>query len=131
MVRALVADADHLTRAFLAISLRSIGVNHVVEAASGEETWDKLQGEPFDLLVLDWQMPGRNGLALLADIRSYHATLPILLVTADAHRDHVLEAIKAGASDYLVKPFESSTFESKAARLCGPLSVRGTRSALA
>jgi len=77
----------------------------VVTAASGDAAADQLAGPPFDCVVLDWMLPGRDGLTVLADLRRTGDRTPVLLLTArDAIEDRV-EGLDHGADDYLVKPF--------------------------
>jgi DNA-binding response OmpR family regulator len=77
----------------------------VVTAASGEAAQAQLANQPFDCLVLDWMLPGRDGLLVLADLRRAGDRTPVLLLTArDAVEDRV-QGLDVGADDYLVKPF--------------------------
>jgi len=69
--------------------------------------------------VIDWQMPGMNGLDFTRSIRLTGSAVPILMVTAQSDRQHVMKAIKAGISDYLLKPFEADVLWSKLSRLLG------------
>lgn len=100
----LLAEDDNKTRRTLAETLRGEGF-HVVTACNGEEAERFLREENFDLAVLDWMLPGRDGIELLRKIRERREHLPVLLLTArDAVEDRV-RGLDAGADDYLVKPF--------------------------
>jgi len=88
---------------------------NVQEAEDGVDALAKLRAEPFDFVVSDWNMPNMNGIELLqairADARLKH--LPVLMVTAEAKRDNIIMAAKAGASGYVVKPFTAATLDEK------------------
>jgi DNA-binding response OmpR family regulator len=99
----LVEDERKLLRG-LQRGLEATGYT-VTAAASGDEAQTLLAGQTFDCLVLDWMLPGRDGLALLADLRRAGDRTPVLLLTArDAVEDRV-RGLDQGADDYLVKPF--------------------------
>ena len=67
----------------------------------------------FDLVLTDWNMPGKNGLEVVAEIRAMDADVPIIMVTTEAEKGRVMQAIQAGVSDYLVKPFTADTLREK------------------
>lgn len=112
-LRVLVADDDALMRKFLAVSLSAIGVTEVTEAASGDEALALFEQRAFDLLILDWDMPGKNGLEVIQTVRAAGSQIPIIMATAEADKQQVVRAIQAGATDYLVKPFESDALWEK------------------
>ena len=111
-IRLLVADDDPLMRTLVAITLSDVA--DVAEAADGIEALDRLRGEHFDLLLLDWDMPGRNGVETLKALRKQGCTTPVIMVTAKNERGNVLQALHANASDYLIKPFETAILRQKA-----------------
>jgi two-component system chemotaxis response regulator CheY len=117
--RVLVADDDPLMRTLVAVSLADIAETR--QAADGVETLIALENADVDLLVLDWDMPAPDGLAVLKTVRSRGLRIPVIMVTAEADRTRVLEAIGAGASDYLIKPFDSTTLREKVKRFCKPM----------
>ena len=87
---------------------------HSVVARTGEEGFFMLNAEAFDLVVLDWMLPGRDGIEILKALRGRGSKIPVLLLTArDAVHDRVL-GLESGADDYLVKPF---AFAELAARI--------------
>jgi two-component system chemotaxis response regulator CheY len=94
-------------------SLNAVGVNDIVEAADGEEAIDLFSKGEFDLVLTDWNMPGKSGLEVIQTIRQSNKDVPILMVTTEAEKSRVLEAIQAGVSDYLVKPFTADTLREK------------------
>ncbi len=110
----LVADDDPLMRTLIAVSLGDIA--ETTQAADGDQALALLEQCSFDLAIIDWDMPGTNGLEVIKAIRAGNSQIPIIMVTAEAEREQVVRAIKAGASDYLVKPFDGSTLRAKLER---------------
>jgi two-component system, OmpR family, copper resistance phosphate regulon response regulator CusR len=104
MVKILIIEDDAKTGQALRQGLRGEGYDAVV-AKTGEEGYFQLKTEPFDLVVLDWMLPGRDGIEVLKALRARGAKPPVLLLTArDTVEDRVL-GLDSGADDYLVKPF--------------------------
>jgi two-component system chemotaxis response regulator CheY len=110
-LRILVADDDPLIRAFVATSLA--GIADTVEAGDGDEALRLLRTCDFDLVLLDWDMPGPDGLKVLKAVREQGARTPVIMLTANNERAQILEAIRAGASDYVIKPFDFETLPRK------------------
>lgn len=103
-VRALLIEDDAKTARALAIGLRGEGFEPMT-AKTGEEGFFLLSRESFDVVILDWMLPGRDGIEVLRTLRAGGSKTPVLLLTArDAVEDRVL-GLNAGADDYLVKPF--------------------------
>lgn len=103
-VRALLLEDDAKTARAVASGLRSEGFDPVT-AKTGEEGFFLLSRETFDVVILDWMLPGRDGIEVLKTLRASGSRTPVLLLTArDAVEDRVL-GLNAGADDYLVKPF--------------------------
>jgi two-component system chemotaxis response regulator CheY len=115
--RILVADDDDLMRTFIVLNLETVGVKEVVEATNGLQAWSLVKQHDFDLVLIDWHMPGKSGLEIIRQIRSHDSEVPILMVTAEAVRGQVLEALQSGATDYLVKPFEADKLRAKVVKL--------------
>ena len=109
--RVLVADDDPLMRTFIVVSIGSAA--EVTEAVDGDEALKLLEQHSFDLAIIDWDMPGTNGLDVIRTIRAKGSQVPIVMVTAKAEREQVVQALQAGVSDYLIKPFESSVLRQK------------------
>jgi two-component system chemotaxis response regulator CheY len=74
-------------------------------AGDGLEALNALQGNTFDLILLDWNMPRMTGIAALRAVRRAGHRTPIIMVTTETEKSHVIEAIKSGANDCLIKPF--------------------------
>jgi two-component system OmpR family response regulator len=122
-MRVLLVEDDAHTAAFIAKGLREDG--HAVDhAADGKQGLFLASTEPFDAVVLDRMLPGLDGLTLLRTLRGAGNAMPILLLTALGDTDHRVEGLRAGADDYLVKPF---AYAELSARLDGI--VRRNRSA--
>jgi DNA-binding response OmpR family regulator len=104
VVRVLVVEDERKVRRSLERGLQCEGYE-VTAAATGEEGLQLVSTQPFDCVLLDLLLPGRDGLQVLADLRKAGKTLPVLILTArDAVEDRVI-GLDAGADDYLVKPF--------------------------
>ncbi len=118
----LVADDDPLMRTLVAVTFTDVA--DVVEAADGTETLHLLREARFDLLLLDWDMPGANGLEVLTAMRRMGCDTPTIMVTGKNERGEVIRAIQAGVADYLVKPFESDALYAKVKKLCAFVPAR-------
>ncbi len=118
-IRALVADDSRVVRAIIVDSLRDIGVSDIIEAADGREAVELVEQYDFNLIVLDWRMPRMSGLEVVETIRAMGSDVPILMVTAvGTEKEHVLDAIGVGVSDYLLKPFNTFVLQQKLSKLC-------------
>ncbi len=115
--RVLVADDSSTMRRIIIRSLAAVGVSDVAEAADGDEAVSLFQQGGIDLILTDWNMPGKDGLEVLKEIRAQDAEIPVIMVTTEAERGHVMEAIRAGVSDYLVKPFAADVLREKLSKL--------------
>ena len=86
-----------------------------MEASNGVDAFNLLEKEHVDLLLLDWNMPHLNGLDLIKELRGlpkYHS-LPIIMITSEAAKYNVIEAVKAGVNDYLIKPVKDEVLLEK------------------
>ena len=111
----LVVDDFSTMRRIVRNLLKELGFTNVLEAEDGVDALTKLRSEKFDFVVSDWNMPNMTGIDLLRAIRA-DATLkhlPVLMVTAEAKRENIIEAAQAGASGYVVKPFTAGTLDEK------------------
>ena len=103
-MRILVVEDDRKVARFVRQGLEEEG--HAVDvAADGEEGGQLAHVNPYDVIVLDVQLPGRNGLVLASELRREGSTVPILMLTARDATDDVVRGLDAGADDYLTKPF--------------------------
>ncbi len=111
--KVLVADDSGVMRKIIVRSLNAFNVTDIMEAPDGAQAWDLFQKNPFSLVLTDWNMPNMSGIELLRAIRGSGSDVPVILVTTEAEKTRVLEAIEAGVSDYLVKPFEPEVLRTK------------------
>lgn len=111
--RVLVADDSSTMRKIILRSLQAVGVNDAVEAADGNEAVSLFQPGAFNMVLTDWNMPGKTGLEVIEEIRAKDANVPIIMITTEAEKGRVMQAIQAGVSDYLVKPFTADTLRKK------------------
>ena len=111
--RVLVADDSSTMRKIILRSLNAVGVESAVEAADGEEAMGLFEPGKFDLVLTDWNMPRKNGLEVIQEVRKQDGDVTIIMVTTEAEKSRVLEAIQAGVSDYLVKPFTADMLREK------------------
>lgn len=111
MSRALVVDDMPSIRAFARAVLAESGLTEIDEAADGQEALAKLNGESYDLLISDWNMPKLDGLGLLKAVRASETlkALPVIMLTGETTREHVKEAIALGVSGFVAKPFKPET----------------------
>jgi two-component system, chemotaxis family, chemotaxis protein CheY len=112
-VRVLVADDSSTMRKIILRSLQAVGVPSAVEVSDGNEAVQTFIPGHFDLVLTDWNMPGKTGLDVIKEIRAQDAKVPIIMITTEAEKSRVLQAIEAGVSDYLVKPFTPDTLREK------------------
>lgn len=118
--RILLAEDTEITRAILKQMLQKLGFRRISEVDNGAAAWEEIERalrsqSPFKLAIIDWKMPSMNGLELLGKIQSYEETrgLPFILLTSNTEKEHVVEAIKAGVTAYIAKPFPVAVLEKK------------------
>ena len=111
----LVVDDFSTMRRIIKNFLTDLGYNNVAEADDGKTALPILKAGNIDFLITDWNMPGMPGLELLREVRNDPATkkLPVLMVTAEAKREQIVEAAQAGVNGYVVKPFTAQTLKEK------------------
>jgi two-component system chemotaxis response regulator CheY len=99
--------------------LKEIGYTNLDEAEDGVAAWRKLQSGTYDFLITDWNMPNMDGLTLLQNVRADRDInhLPVLMVTAEAKKENILMAAKAGANGYVVKPFSAQILDEKISKI--------------
>ncbi len=119
----LVVDDMMSMRRVIVHVLKSIGFTEIYEAEHGFAALSVLRTKQIGFVVSDWNMPEMDGLTLLKTIRSIDAikSLPVLMLTAEGKKENIIEAVKAGASNYIVKPFTPDTLAKKVEHIFGPL----------
>lgn len=114
-LKILIVDDFSTMRRIVRNLLKELGYANADEAEDGVIALQKLRSGSFQFVVSDWNMPNMTGIDLLRNIRSDGALkhLPVLMVTAEAKKENIIEAAQAGASGYVVKPFTAATLEEK------------------
>ena len=114
-LKILVVDDFSTMRRIVKNLLNELGYSDISEADDGKTALPMLQSGNFDFVVTDWNMPGMPGIELLKAIRADERLkgMPVLMVTAEAQREQIIEAAKAGVSGYIVKPFTGQTLKEK------------------
>jgi two-component system, chemotaxis family, chemotaxis protein CheY len=114
-MKILIVDDFSTMRRIIKNLLRDLGFNNTAEADDGHSALPMLQTGQFDFLITDWNMPGMTGIELLKTIRADAkvSKLPILMVTAEAKREQIIEAAQAGVNGYVVKPFTAQALKDK------------------
>jgi two-component system response regulator AtoC len=108
--RILIVDDEQKMRRVLDMALRGMG-HDVVQAADGVEALDRIGEAPFDMVLTDMRMPRMNGLELLRSLRERGEEVPVVVLTAHGTVESAVEAMKLGAVDYIIRPFEMETVE--------------------
>lgn len=111
----LVVDDSPTMRRIVCNALQEIGYSEMTEAEDGEDALKKLNADPVDFVITDWNMPNMNGLDLAKSIRqdAQMGSLPILMVTTRGMKEDVIEAMQAEVNNYVVKPFTPDVLEEK------------------
>ena len=114
-IKILIVDDFATMRRILKNILKQLGFKNLVEADDGTTAWEVLEGQGIDLIVSDWNMPKMTGLELLKKVRANdtYKDTPFLMVTAEAQKQNVIEAVQAGVSNYVVKPFTAEAISDK------------------
>ena len=114
-MKILVVDDFSTMRRIVKGLLNELGYSDVTEADDGNTALPLLKGGNFDFLITDWNMPGMPGLDLLKAVRADAklGKMPVLMLTAEAKREQIIEAAQAGVSGYVIKPFTAATLKEK------------------
>ena len=114
-MRFLVVDDFSTMRRIVRNLLKELGFTNVDEAEDGQVALHKLKNGQFEFVVTDWNMPNMSGIELLKAIRADASLkhLPVMMITAEAKKENIIEAATAGASGYIVKPFTAATLDEK------------------
>ena len=114
-LKILTVDDFSTMRRIIRNILRQLGYSNIMEADDGAAALAVLQQQEIDFVISDWNMPNMTGLELLRAIRTDEKLhkIPVLLITAEALKENVVEAVKAGVNGYIVKPFTAETLGEK------------------
>jgi two-component system, chemotaxis family, chemotaxis protein CheY len=126
-MKILIVDDFSTMRRIIKNLLRELGFSNTSEADDGSTALPMLKGGGFDFLITDWNMPNMEGIALLKAVRAdpMLQSLPVLMVTAEAKRDQIVEAAQAGVNGYIVKPFTAETLKEKIDKIFERLEAQG------
>lgn len=114
-IKILIVDDFSTMRRIIKNLLRDLGFNNTYEADDGNTALPMLKNGDYDFVVTDWNMPGMQGIDLLKEIRKDQALchIPVLMVTAEAKREQIIEAAQSGVNGYIIKPFTAATLKEK------------------
>jgi len=120
-MKVLVVDDFATMRRIVKNILKQIGFTNIIEAEDGRSALKMLQSDKFDLIMCDWNMPEMPGIELLGKVRADEQLkgIPFVMVTAEAQKENIIEAVKAGVNSYIVKPFTAEIVEQKLKKLFG------------
>ena len=114
-----VVDDFSTMRRIVRNLLKELGYTNAEEAEDGVVALNMLRANKFDFVVSDWNMPNMTGIELLKNIRADESlkNLPVLMITAEARKENIIEAAQAGANGYIVKPFTAATLDEKLTKI--------------
>ena len=118
-MKILIVDDFSTMRRIIKNLLRDLGYNNTHEADDGNTALPMLKNGDYQFVVTDWNMPGMQGIDLLKAIRLDDKLkhLPVLMVTAEAKREQIIEAAQNGVNGYIIKPFTAQTLEEKLGKI--------------
>ena len=113
-MKALVVDDSSVMRKVVIGALARVDITDVDQAADGVEAVNAVKkSDCYGLILMDWNMPNMLGIDAVKEIRKLGSTTPIIMVTTEAEKGRVVEALNAGANNYIIKPFEPATIVEK------------------
>ena len=114
-LKILAVDDSPTMRRIIVNTLKRAGYDDVTEASDGKDALAKMKVEQFNFVITDWNMPEMDGLTFVSQVRSSaeFKDVPILMVTTRSVKDDIIEAMKAGVNNYIVKPFTPETLGEK------------------
>ena len=120
-IKILIVDDFATMRRILKNILKQLGFVNISEADDGTTALEQLKSGHFDLIISDWNMPKMTGLDLLKNVRSSDGLkdVPFLMVTAEAQKQNVIDAVQAGVTNYVVKPFTAEAISEKLEKIFG------------
>jgi two-component system, chemotaxis family, chemotaxis protein CheY len=125
-LRVLVVDDNVVVRKLIELNLANMGFKTIDVASNSNEAQDKIAAQPYDIVFLDWNMPGKSGYALMQEYREdrKYDGMAFVMVTAESQERYVREAVKAGATSYITKPITPATFNEKVGKVLAWLGNR-------
>ena len=118
-MKILVVDDMVTMRRIVKNVLKQLGFSNIDEAENGQDGLQKLRAGQYNFVVSDWNMPVMTGIDMLRAIRADEKlkAIPVLMVTAEAQQSNLVEAVQAGVSNYIIKPFTAETMQEKLAKI--------------
>ncbi|MFC0677056.1 chemotaxis response regulator CheY [Lysobacter korlensis] len=118
-IKILIVDDFSTMRRIVKNLLSDLGFSNTAEADDGTTALEELKRAKYDLIITDWNMPGMTGMELLKHVRADAALskTPVLMVTAEAKREQIIEAAQAGVNGYVIKPFTAGTLSEKLGKI--------------
>jgi two-component system chemotaxis response regulator CheY len=124
-MKILIVDDSRTIRNIQKSTLKTLGHTDVMEAGDGLEALSQLSHERPDLMLVDWNMPNMDGITLVRKVRETDKDLPMIMVTTEAEKSRVLEALQAGVNNYVVKPFSADTLAERINQTMAKAKVSG------
>jgi two-component system chemotaxis response regulator CheY len=113
-MQVLIVDDSQIMRKIITGVLKKLNVNDILEAVNGQEAVSAAaEHKDIGLIMMDWNMPVMTGIDAVRNIRKTGNKVPIIMCTTEGEKEKVLEALKTGANDYLVKPFNPKDIQAK------------------
>ncbi len=114
-MKILIVDDSGTMRAIQKRMLADLGITDVTEAADGLLALQAVAATKFDVILMDWNMPNLSGIDALRRLKSdpAHRSVPVIMVTSESEKSHIMDAIKYGADNYVVKPFTAEVIKEK------------------
>jgi two-component system phosphate regulon response regulator PhoB len=124
--RVLVVDDNVVVRKLIENNLAVMGFKTIDSASNSQEAQDKIAQAAYDIVFLDWNMPGKSGYALMQEYREdrKYDRIAFVMVTAESQERYMREALKAGATSYITKPIAPATFQDKVGKVLAWLGNR-------
>ena len=120
-IKILIVDDFATMRRIMKNILKQLGFSNIIEADDGTTAMEELKKSSVDLIISDWNMPKMTGLEVLKNVRGTDALkdVPFLMVTAEAQKQNVIDAVQAGVTNYVVKPFTAEAISEKLEKIFG------------
>lgn len=118
-LRVLLVDDNVVVRKLIEMQLTNMGFANIDSASNSSEAQEKISVTPYDIVFLDWNMPGKSGYTLMQEYREdrQYDHIAFVMVTAESQERYTREALKAGATMYITKPIAPATFKEKIERV--------------
>ena len=108
-MRGLVVDDSAVMRRILNGALRAVDITDVDEVGSGHDAVEAATTGSYDIILIEWTLPRMGGIEAVREIRAKGVSTPIIMVSAEAGKTNIVEALKAGVQNYVIKPFDLNT----------------------